>query len=385
MMAVRGGAVQVLVINPGSTSTKVALFGRKAELFRREVSHPLEELARFASMAGQLQLRRRTILEALRQAPEFQPGELAAVIGRGGLLRPLPGGVYRVSAAMKEDLSASRYGSHASNLGALIADELAVGFRVPAFIADPVVVDELSPLARYSGLPEIPRRSIFHALNHKAAAKRAAGQLARSYEECTLIVAHLGGGVSVGIHQQGRVTDVNNALDGDGPFSIERAGGLPSGDWLRFILAHREEPEALQRRLTGRGGVVAYLGTNDARLIEETIRDFEARGEGQAPGPERRGGMDGRRCREVLQAMCYRIAKEICSLAAMSAGRLDAVVLTGGLANMERIVADITARVSFLAPVLVFPGENEMEALAAAAWEALDGRVPVLEYGPSPS
>jgi butyrate kinase len=374
--------LQVLVINPGSTSTKVALFDREAELSRQGVSHPVEELARFPSMAGQLELRRRTILEALNRTPGFLPGQLAAVIGRGGLLRPLPGGVYRVSEAMKADLTTSRYGSHASNLGALIADELAGGFRVPAFIADPVVVDELSPLARYSGLPEIPRRSIFHALNHKATAKRAARRLAKSYEECTLIVAHLGGGVSVGIHQQGRVTDVNNALDGDGPFSIERAGGLPAGDWLRFILAHREEPEALQRRLTGRGGVVAYLGTNDARLIEEAIRDYEARGQGQGQGPGRGGELDGTRCREVLLAMCYRIAKEICSLAAMPAGRLDAVVLTGGLAHIERIVQAISSRVCFLAPVLVFPGENEMEALAEAAWEALEGRTPVLEYGP---
>jgi len=377
MMAVRGGAVQVLVINPGSTSTKIALFDREGELFRQGVAHPAEELARFPSLTDQLELRRRTIRQALSGAPQFRPKELAAVIGRGGLLRPLPGGVYRVSEAMKADLSASRYGSHASNLGALIADQLAAEFQKPAFIADPVVVDELSPLARYSGLPEIPRRSIFHALNHRAIAKRAARKLGKSYEECTLIVAHLGGGVSVGIHQQGRVTDVNNALDGDGPFSIERAGGLPSGDWLRYILAHRDEPEALQRRLTGRGGVVAYLGTNDARLIEEAIRDCQAQGPG--------GGLDGRRCLEVLQAMCYRIAKEICSLAAMSAGKLDAVVLTGGLANMERIVSDLSARVSFLAPVLVFPGENEMEALASAAWEALEGRIPVQEYGPSAS
>ncbi len=375
--------MQVLVINPGSTSTKIALFDREAELFRQGVAHPAEELARFPSLTDQLELRRRTIRQALSGAPQFRPKELAAVIGRGGLLRPLPGGVYRVSEAMKADLAASRYGSHASNLGALIADQLAAEFGKPAFIADPVVVDELSPLARYSGLPEIPRRSIFHALNHKAIARRAARKLGKSYEECTLIVAHLGGGVSVGIHQQGRVTDVNNALDGDGPFSIERAGGLPSGDWLRYILGHRDEPEALLRKLTGRGGVVAYLGTNDARLIEEAIRGYEAPGPDCGADPRRGDGLDGRRCLEVLQAMCYQIAKEICSLAAMSAGKLDAVVLTGGLANMERIVSDLSARVSFLAPVLVFPGENEMEALAAAAWEALEGRIPVQEYGPS--
>jgi butyrate kinase len=381
-MGLEGEAVQVLVINPGSTSTKIALFSREAELFRQGVAHPAEELARFPSLTDQLELRRRTILQALSRAPQFRPKELAAVIGRGGLLRPLSGGVYRVSEAMKADLITNRYGSHASNLGALIADQLATGFRAPAFIADPVVVDELSPLARYSGLPEIPRRSIFHALNHKAIARRAARKLGKSYEDCTLIVAHLGGGVSVGIHQQGRVTDVNNALDGDGPFSIERSGGLPSGDWLRFILAHREEPEALHRKLTGRGGMVAYLGTNDARLIEEAIRSYETRRPGQGSDPGRGGELDGRRCLEVLQAMCYRIAKEICSLAAMCAGRLDAVVLTGGLANMERIVSDLSSRVSFLAPVLVFPGENEMEALAFAAWEALEGRIPVQEYGP---
>jgi len=363
--------VKVLVINPGSTSTKVALFTREGELFRQSVAHPVEELARFPSMAEQLALRRQTILGALGARADFVSNELAAVIGRGGLLRPLPGGVYRVSEAMKQDLAANRYGSHASNFGALIADELASEFGVPAFIADPVVVDELDTLARYSGLPEIPRRSIFHALNQKATAKRAAHELGRRYEECTLIVTHLGGGVSVGIHRQGKVTDVNNALDGDGPFSIERAGGLPSGDWLRYILSHREDAETLQRRLTGRGGVVAYLGTNDARRIEEAIEAYER-------GEARTGFLDGRRCLEVLQAMCYRIAKEICSLAA--AGKPDAVVLTGGLAHSGRIVSEIAGRVSFLAPVLVYPGENEMEALAAAAFEALDGREPVREY-----
>ena len=364
--------MKVLVINPGSTSTKVALFDREAEQWRKTVSHPVEE--RFPTLGAQLALRRETILRALAEEAGLVPAEVGAVIGRGGLLHPLAGGVYRVNEAMKEDLTQCRYGTHASNLGGLLADLLAAELGVPAFIADPVVVDELDALARYSGLPDIPRRSIFHALNQKASARRAARELGKSYEECALIVAHLGGGVSVGVHLGGKVWDVNNALDGDGPFAVERAGGLPSGDWLRFVLAHREEPEALQRRLTGRGGVVAYLGTNDARRIEEAIAAHEQGG----PGPE---GLDGRRCREVLQAMCYRIAKEICSLAAAPAGRLDAVVLTGGLAHSERIVGEIAARVRFLAPLFVYPGENEMEALAAAAYEALDGRLPVQEYG----
>jgi butyrate kinase len=363
--------MKVLVINPGSTSTKVALFRREAEVWRRTVSHAVEE--RFPTLDAQLSTRRETILRALGGEAGLAPGEVGAVIGRGGLLHPLAGGVYRVNQAMKEDLSTCRYGTHASNLGGLLADLLAVELGVPAFIADPVVVDELDELARYSGLPDIPRRSIFHALNQKACARRAARELGKRYEECALIVAHLGGGVSVGVHLGGRVRDVNNALDGDGPFAVERAGGLPSGDWLRFVLAHRGEPEALQRRLTGRGGVVAYLGTNDARRIEEAI---EAHERGQA-GPE---GLDGRRCLEVVRAMCYRVAKEICSLAAAAAGRLDAVVLTGGLARSGRIVEEIAARVKFLAPLFVYPGENEMEALAAAAYEALDGRQPIQEY-----
>jgi butyrate kinase len=274
---------------------------------------------------------------------------------------------------MKEDLAAGRYGSHASNLGALLADLLAQQFRVPAFIADPVVVDELSPLARYSGLPEIPRRSIFHALNQRATAKKAAAKLGRAYQDCHLIVAHMGGGTSVGLHEKGRVTDVNNALDGDGPFSMERAGRLPPGDWLRYIMAHDEDPGELQRKLTGNGGVVAYLGSSDARRIEEAI-------EASLAGSPGSGALDGPRCAEIMDAMCYQVAKEICALAAVVSGQVDAVVLTGGLAHSARVVGEITRRVSFLAPVLVFPGENEMEALAAAAFSALEGRETVQEY-----
>ena len=358
----------VLVINPGSTSTKLALFNREGELWRRTVPHPTEERA--AGPAEQLEQRRKAVREVLQERGAGTL-EIGAVIGRGGLLHPLAGGVYRVNEAMKEDLRQCRYGSHASNLGALLADPLAAELKVPALIADPVVVDELDALARYSGLPELPRRSIFHALNQRAVARRAARELGRPYEQCALIVAHLGGGVSVGVHLGGRVRDVNNALDGDGPFAVERAGGLPSGDWLRFVLSHRDEPDALQRKLTGRGGVVAYLGTNDLQSIEEAIDAHE----GGRAAPD---GLDGRRCLEVLQALCYRIAKEICSLSAAAAP--DAVVLTGGLAHSERVVAEISSRVRFLAPVLVYPGENEMEALAAAAFAALEGTQPILEY-----
>jgi len=365
--------MMVLVINPGSTSTKLALYSGARELINERISHNAAELARFPTVIDQLEFRKQVILGVLEKRPEFESKRLNAVIGRGGLLHPLTGGVYRVNEAMKRDLKSARYGAHASNLGALLADLLAREYAVEAFIADPLVVDEMSQLARYSGVPEISRKSIFHALNQKATARKAAAKLGKSYGECNLIVAHLGGGTSVGIHERGRVTDVNNALDGDGPFSVERAGGLPSGDWLRYILTHSEDPQSLQKKLTGQGGIVAYLGTNEVRLIEEEIEEDAARGQSA-------GGRDGRKCLEVIQAMCYQVAKEICSLAAVVGGRIDAVVLTGGLAQDRRIVEEIRRRVSFLGPFLIFPGENEMEALAAAAIEVLQGRETVREY-----
>jgi butyrate kinase len=222
-------------------------------------------------------------------------------------------------------------------------------------------------------VPEISRKSIFHALNQKATAKKAAAELGLSYSGCNLIVAHMGGGTSVAIHQSGKVTDVNNALDGDGPFSVERAGGLPAGDWLRYVLAHSQNPAALQKRLTGRGGIVAHLGSNDLQAIEQAIEDH-------LRAAEARSELDGARCLEVIRAMCYQVAKEICALAAVVAGRVDAVVLTGGMAWNRRIVEEIEKRVGFLARFLVYPGENEMEALAEAARAALEGREPIREY-----
>jgi butyrate kinase len=365
--------MMVLVINPGSTSTKLALYRGASELFNERLVHNMAELSRFISILDQLEFRKQVIHSLLSGNQEFRSEDLRAVIGRGGLLHPLEGGVYRVNDVMKRDLRSARYGSHASNLGALLADLLAGEYGVEALIADPIVVDEMGPLARYTGLPEIARKSILHALNQKATAKKAAAKLGRVYSECNLIVAHLGGGTSVAIHQKGRITDVNNALDGDGPFSVERAGQLPSGDWLRYILSHSEDPQGLQKKLTGRGGIVAHLGSNDLKRIEEVIAaHLENR---QLPS-----NMDGAKCLEVVRAMCYQVAKEICSLAAVVGGRIDAVVLTGGMAWNRRIVQEIEQRVSFLGQLLVFPGENEMEALALAAQGALAGTEPILEY-----
>jgi len=368
----------VLAINPGSTSTKLAIYSESGEIWRKSISHDTTLLSRYREVADQLEFRKRAVLESIEEVEGFSLKDLKAVVARGGLLRPLKGGVYRVNEYMKNDLRTARYGSHASNLGALIADEIAKTVGVEAFIVDPVVVDELSPLARYSGIPEIPRKSIFHALNQKASAKKAARELGKSYGECNLIVAHMGGGTSIGIHHNGRVVDVNNALDGDGPFSIERAGTVPAGDWMRYVLSHSHDAAALQKKLTGRGGVVAYLGTNDAQRIEAAIAAYR-RGE-EANNSD---GLDGKRCLEVMQALCYQISREIASLAAVVNGKVDAVVLTGGLARSDFVVSEIKNRVSFLGRVIVYPGENELQALSEGVIEALKGNEEIQEYCPS--
>jgi butyrate kinase len=372
--------LKILAVNPGSTSTKLAIYEDTTERWRTVVAHRSEDLARMPRLGDQLEYRRAAVREALTGV--VRHGELAAVVGRGGLLKPLAGGVYEVNDRMKADLASCRYGNHASNMGALIADALAREAGVKAWIVDPVVVDELSPLARRSGLPDLPRRSIFHALNQKATARKAAARLGRRYEDCTLVVAHLGGGTSVGLHEAGRVVDVNNALDGEGPFGIERAGTVPAGDWMRYVLSRQHQGVDLQALLTGRGGLVAWLGTNDFPAIECAASVWRA-----APAaavsrpPEVHGsadgtttpGLDGRLCDELISALCYASAKAITGLAAAVSGRVDAVVLTGGLARSERVVGEIRDRVAFLAPVLVYPGENELEALALGVLAVLRG------------
>jgi butyrate kinase len=267
---------------------------------------------------------------------------------------------------MKRDLIACKYGTHASNLGALIADALASEIGVKAYIVDPIVVDELDPIARYSGIPQVPRRSIFHALNQKATAKKAARSLGKKYEDCTLIVAHMGGGTSIGIHDRGKVVDVNNALDGEGPFAIERAGTVPAGDWMRWVLSHQHDPQALQLMLAGKGGLMAYLGTNEFQEIERSASGGDS--------------LDAELCDVLIRTLCYQIAKWIVGLSAFTAGRVDAIVLTGGLAFSERVVKEISSRVSFLAPVVLFPGENELEALAMGVREVLLGETQAKTY-----
>lgn len=352
---------RILAINPGSTSTKIAVFAGDEPVFVETIRHDAVELASFGNVMDQEAYRRDLILAALHRHG-LAIADLAAVIGRGGLMRPIAGGTYAVNEAMLDDLRSCRFGTHASNLGAILARDLAGEAGIPALIADPVVVDELGPLARYSGHPDISRRSIFHALNHKAVARVAAAELGRPYEDLRLIVAHMGGGVSVGAHDRGRVVDVNNALDGDGPFSPERSGGLPAGAVVGWCFAPGAEEAEIRRRITGRGGFLAYLGTADGLEIDRRV----AEGDDKA--------------REVREAMAYQVAKEIGSMAAVLKGRLDAVILTGGLAHDKVLVDLISRRVSFLARVVVHAGEDEMGALARAALRALADPGTILIY-----
>jgi butyrate kinase len=351
----------VLVINPGSTSTKIAVYADTTPLMQEILRHSAQELAPYRHILDQYQFRKDLITTMLthHQIPVNSPD---CVVARGGLVYPLEGGCYRVNVRMIQDLQAAVMGEHASNLGALIAKAIGDEIRKPAFIVDPVVVDELDPLARYSGSPELPRLSIFHALNHKAVAKRVAKELGKTYPECNLIVVHLGGGISVGAHKHGRVVDVNNALDGEGPFSPERSGGLPVGQLARLCFSGKYTLDDVAKMITGKGGLVAYLGTNEGVEIEKRIQSGD------------------RLAQEVYAAMAYQVAKEIGAMSTVLKGEIDAIVLTGGLAYNPRFVKWIEERVRFIAPVKVVPGEDEMSALLDGVLRVLRGEEQAKEY-----
>jgi len=351
----------LLIINPGSTSTKIAVYEDEREVLSVNICHSAEELAPYGKIVDQKGFRKDIILKTL-QAQRVDPAALTAVVGRGGLLVPIPSGVYRVNDRMLDDLYKGVQGEHASNLGGLIADEIARPLGIPAFIVDPVVVDELDDWARLSGVPEIRRRSIFHALNHKYSARLAAQKLGRSYETVNLIVCHLGGGISIGVHRQGRVVDVNNALNGEGPIAPERAGTVPAGDLVALAFSGKYAEKDLRKMLTGRGGMVAHLQTNDMR---ETLRRVA---EGDRPAEL------------VFTAMALTVAKQIGACAAVLEGRVDGIVLTGGLAFSAEFIDRIKESVQFLGPVFVFPGENEMIALAQAGRRVMRGEETARAY-----
>jgi len=351
----------ILVVNPGSTSTKAAVYRGQECLASENVAHPKEELQRLGGIAAQHAMRLEAVLDFFARNG-VALDRVLAVAGRGGLTKPILGGVYRVGPKLIRELRANRWGEHASNLGAPLAAEIARRCGAPAFVVDPPTVDELDPLARYSGHPAIQRRSLFHALSQRAAARSAARDLKASYEKNNFIVVHLGGGISVGAHAKGRVVDVNNALDGDGPFSPERSGSLPTGDLTRICFSGEYAPAAVKKMLVGEGGMFAYLGTNDGREVARRI----AAGDAAA--------------RAVYEAMAYQIAKEVGAAAAALSGRVKAVVLTGGMSASRRMVAMIRKRVGFIAPVRVYPQVEEMNALASAVEAAVAGKFPVQEY-----
>lgn len=341
--------MRLLIINPGSTSTKVAIFEDGTQKSAETLRHSSDELAVFKNVADQLDFRTGAVRRFLASNgdPAFD-----AVMGRGGLLPPMPSGVYEVDDEMERKLLHPA-GQHASNLGGLIARNIARERGVKAFIADCVTTDELEPLARYSGHPLIPRVSIFHALNQKSVARRAAKDLGGSYRDLNFIVCHLGGGVSIGAHRKGRVVDVANALDGEGPFAPERAGTLPLTGLIDMCYSGAYTKQEIHKMLTGSGGFVAHLGTNSGTMLEEMVNA----GDHQAILIEK----------AFIRALC----KEIGRMAAVLEGEIDAILVTGGLAYSERICSMIKQKVSSLAEVKVYPGEDEMLALAEAGTKAL--------------
>lgn len=345
----------VLTINPGSTSTKIAVYKNNKSIFLKNIKHSSEEIKRFSKISDQFEFRKEIILQELKNA-EISIERISAVVGRGGLTKPIESGVYEVNERMKEDIRNCIMGEHASNLGALIADDIARSLpNARAFIADPVVVDEFQDVARIAGHPKFKRVSIFHALNQKAIARTHAKLLDKKYDEINLIVAHLGGGISVGVHQQGRVIDVNNALDGEGPFSPERSGTIPAGQLAKLCFSGEYTYEQVKKMITGQGGLVAHAGTNDAYEIEMKAKS----GDPQA---------------KLLQdAMAYNIGKAIGSSAAVLKGKVDAILLTGGIAHNTDLVDYIKEMVGFIAPVVVYPGEDEMQALAINGLMVLRG------------
>lgn len=346
--------LQILTINPGSTSTKVTLFKGDTELFSSSVEHSSAELAKFEKISDQFEYRKSIIISALEKEG-INIKEIAAVVGRGGLLKPMSGGTYSICQKMIDDLHLAERGEHASNLGALIAKAISVTIDCPAYIVDPVVVDELNDIARYSGNPLLPRKSIFHALNQKRTARMVAANIGKDYEKCNIIVAHMGGGISVGVHEKGKVTDVNNALDGDGPFTPERSGTVPVGQLVELCFSGEYEKAEIKKMIKGKGGLTAYLNTNDLR---EVIRKMD----------------DGNQDAEsVFYAMAYQIAKTIGEMATVVCGKVDAIGLTGGMAYSDRLTREIIKRVGFIADVIIIPGENEMESLRDGALRVLSG------------
>jgi butyrate kinase len=354
--------MNILVINPGSTSTKMAVYEDEHPIVLRSITHTQEELSRFDDVLDQQDYRKQLVLDELERCGI--PLDFDAVIGRGGLVKPIEGGVYEINDRMlKDTYSGIALHNHACNLGCIIAHDIASQIKgCRSFIADPGVVDELNDYARISGSPLMNRICIWHALNQRAIARRFANEIGKKYEDLNLIVCHLGGGISVAAHDHGRAVDTNNALDGEGPFSPERAGSLPAADLIRLCFSGKYSEKQLLKRIAGQAGLNAHLGTNNCMEIERRIADGDKHAE------------------LILNAMIYHVAKNIVAEAAVLFGKVDAILLTGGLARSEYIVSRLRERISFVAPTYCFPGEDELEALALNALAVLRGKREVKVY-----
>lgn len=351
---------RILAINPGSTSTKIAVYDDLKPVFKISIDHLREELSRFPNLLDQFDWRKGLIEKALRHEG-IDLHSLSAVIGRGGIIQPVESGVYEVNDELRHDLENARM-QHASNLGGLIARDIADEIGVKSFIADPVVVDEMMPYARLSGVPELPRESIFHALNQKAIARRFARESDKKYEELNLIVCHMGGGITISAHRKGRVIDTTNALDGCGPFSPERSGSLPPGPLVRLCFSGKYTEQELMRLVHGAGGLMAHLGTTSVPEVLERIDSGDLH------------------AMLVLRSMVYTVAKEIGAMSAALKGDVDAILLTGGMAHSQRITDFVAEHVDFIAPIYVYPGEDELLTLAENALAAIKGEREVKVY-----
>lgn len=353
-------AYKILIINPGSTSTKIGVYEDETQVMEETLRHSTEEIAQYATIYDQKDFRKDVIVSVLKEKG-VDLNDIDVVVGRGGLLKPIPGGTYETTPELLEDLKIGKQGQHASNLGGILAKEIASEINVPSYIVDPVVVDELQDVARLSGHPEMPRISIFHALNQKAVAKRYAKETGKAYEDLNLIVVHMGGGVSVGAHKNGKVIDVANALDGDGPFSPERAGGLPSGALMKLCFSGKYTQAEIGKMINGNGGFNAYVGTNDMRdLVKMAETDANAK--------------------LVRDAFHYQLVKEIGAMAVVLGGKVDQIILTGGIAYNAITQNTMKDAVEWIAPVTVYPGEDELLALAQGAIRVMSGEEEAMKY-----
>ena len=354
-------SVKSLIINPGSTSTKIGVFEDETLLFEETLRHSTEEISKYATIFDQKDFRKNIIIDLLK-SKECDVKSLGMVVGRGGMLKPIPGGTYACTDALVKDLEVGVSGQHASNLGGILAREIADEIGVPSFIVDPVVVDELMPIARYSGVPELPRVSIFHALNQKAVAKRYAKETGKKYEDLNLIVVHMGGGVSVGPHKNGKVIDIFNALDGDGAFSPERSGAVPVGALVKMCFSGEYTQAEVYKKLVGNGGFNAYVGTNDMRDVEKMVNE----------GNEKAA--------EVRDAFILQMSKNIGAMATVLEGKVDQIIVTGGIAYDKYVVAKLKERCEWSAPFTVYPGEDELLALVQGGLRVLNGEEEAKNY-----